>query len=200
MFKEFRTTLGSTLSLVALFTLVSGAQAQTADDASASCLEASRMIEEGDYVAALEEAKWCVESLEQMKIERILTVFPDDIDGYVGGELLNNSAMGVSMMERSYTRENDTVDVALTSGIAGGGGFAALAHLGMGVGGVGNKIRVQKRTVIDMSEVTDESRFLVQLKSNQGILTISSSSASSENVLKFIRAFPIKELDEALEP
>jgi len=176
----------------------SAVQAQTAEEASAACLEAARMIEEKDYVGALDEAKWCVESLEQMKRERTLTVFPDEVDGFAGGELQNESAMGMSMIEREYSRDGGTIKVALTSGVAGGG-LAALAQLGMGMGG-GKKIRIQKRTVIDMSEASGDAQYLVQLKSSKGMLMISSDDLSPDDVLAFVRAFPIKELDEALEP
>ena len=190
--------------IAALFSSVNNVQAQTAEDASAACLEAVRMIEENDFSNALDEAKWCVESLEQLKRERTYTVFPDEIDGFVGGELQNESALGMSMIERAYTRDGDIISVSLVSGVAGGGiaagGLAALAQLGLGAGGAGKKIRVQKRTVIDMSESSGNAQFLVQLKSTQGMLTISSENLSSDEVLTFVRAFPIKDLDEALEP
>ena len=84
--------------IAALFSSVNNVQAQTAEDASAACLEAVRMIEENDFSNALDEAKWCVESLEQLKRERTYTVFPDEIDGFVGGELQNESALGMSCL------------------------------------------------------------------------------------------------------
>ncbi len=191
--------------IAALTSSVNSVQAQTAEDASAACLEAARMIEENDFSNALDEARWCVESLEQVKRERTFTVFPEEIDGFAGGELQNESALGMSMLEREYRRDGDTITVSLVSGgIAGGGlasgGLAALAQLGLGAGGAGKKIRVQKRTVIDMSESAGNAQFLVQLKSSKGMLTISSDDLPSDEVLAFVRAFPIRDLDEALQP
>ena len=204
MVARYKYDLAGAFVVAALFSSVNSAQAQTAEDASAACLEAARMIEENDFANALDEAKWCVESLEQLKRERTFTVFPDEIDGFVAGELRNESALGMSMIEREYSRDGDIISVSLVSGVAGGGfgagGLAALAQLGLGAGGAGKKIRVQKRTVIDMSESSGNAQFLVQLKSTQGMLTISSDNLSSEEVLTFVRAFPIKDLDEALEP
>jgi len=199
MFPQGYSLTGSALAIAGLFFVVNSAHAQTAEDASEACLEAARMIEEQDFTGALDEAKWCVESLEQLKRERTLTVFPDSVDGYLGGELQNESAMGMSMIERAYSRDGSTIEVALTSGVAGGG-LAALAQLGMGLGNSGKKIRVQKRTVINMGETSGEAQFMVQLKSSKGMLMISSDDVSSDEVLDFVRAFPIKELDEALEP
>ena len=199
MITECGVVLRSSFVVAALLSSINSAQAQTAEDASAACLEAARMIEVNDLVGALDEAKWCVESLEQMKRERTLTVFPDEVDGFLGGELQNESAMGMSMIEREYSRDGNAIKVALTSGVAGGG-LAALAQLGMGMGGSGKKIRVQKRTVIDMSESSGNTQFMVQLKRSKGMLMISSDNLTSDDVLTFVRAFPIKELDEALEP
>ena len=189
-------------SIVALSILmmISGTSvAQTAEDASAACLEAARLIEEQDFVGALDEANWCVESLQQLKQQRTLTVFPDSVDGFTGGELDNQSAMGMSMIERSYTRDADQVNVQLTTGVAGGG-LAALAQLGMGMGtGSGKKMRIQKRTVIDMSEEGGQSQYMVQLKSG-GMLMISSDDLDAASLLPFVKAFPILELDDALQP
>ncbi|MFK7852579.1 MAG: hypothetical protein AB8B79_00640 [Granulosicoccus sp.] len=173
--------------------------AQTAEDASIACTEAARLIEENDFLGALDEAEWCVESLKQLKQQRTLTVFPDALNGYVGGELDNQSAMGMSIMKRDYTLDGNQIDVMLTGGVAGGG-LAALAQLGMGMGsGSGKKMRIQKRTVIDMSKEGAESQYMVQLKSG-GMLMISSYDLDAATLLAFVKAFPIAELDDALEP
>ena len=177
----------------------SAARAQTAEDAAAACTEAASLIAEEDVEGALDEAKWCVESLEQLRQQRTLTVFPDSVEGFEGGELDNQSAMGMTMMNRVYSRGEDEIDVSLTTGAAGSG-LAALAQMGMSLGGAGGrKLRVQKRTVIDMSDAEGEAQYLVQLKSG-GMLTIGSSSLPAADVLEFVRAFPIRELDEALDP
>lgn len=189
-----------TVFLCSTLLLISGqaVMAQTAEDAATACTEAARLIGEDDLTGALDEAKWCVESLQQLRQQATLTVFPDSVDGYAGGEVDNQSAMGMTIIERIYTRDNSTISVSLTTGVAGGG-LAALAQLGMGMGGTGKKIRVQKRTVLDMSEVNGESQYMVQLKSG-GMLTMSSSDLSAEQLLPFVREFPIAELDDALAP
>jgi hypothetical protein len=188
------------ISAISALLLFTGASiAQTAEDASAACIEAARLIDEKDFVGALDEAKWCVESLQQIKQQRTLTVFPEVVEGYTGGELDNQSAMGMSIIERAYTLGGDRVNVTLTAGVAGGG-LAALAQLGMGMGvGSGKKMRIQKRTVMDMSEEGGESQYMVQLKSG-GMLMITSDDLDSKQLLPFVKAFPIAELDEALEP
>ena len=53
-------------------------------------------------------------------------------------------------------------------------------------------------TVMDMSEEGGESQYMVQLKSG-GMLMITSNDLDSKQLLPFVKAFPIAELDEALE-
>jgi hypothetical protein len=175
--------------LSALLAINANALAQTAEEAATACTEAARLIsEEEDLVGALDEAQWCVESLQQLKQQRTLTVFPESVDGYSGGELNNQSAMGMTIIERTYSLDDKRVEVALTTGIAGGG-LAALAQLGMGMGaGSGQKMRIQKRTVIDMSDENGESKYMVQLKSG-GMLTISSGDLDADGLLPFVKAF-----------
>ncbi len=192
--KQHSALLVSTLLLVSAQT----AMAQTAEDAAIACTEAARLIGEDDFTGALDEAKWCVESLQQLRQQATLTVFPDSVDNYVGSEVNNQSAMGMTIIERTYSKDSSTISVSLTTGVAGGG-LAALAQLGMGMSGTGKKIRVQKRTVLDMSDANGESQYMVQLKSG-GMLTVSSSDLSAEQLLPFVREFPIAELDDALAP
>lgn len=173
-------------------------QAQTAEDAATACSDAVELISEEDFDGALEEAKWCVESLQQIKQQAMLEVFPDEVLEFTGGELSNQSAMGMTMLERSYTNAQSDVDVALTTGMAGGG-LAALAQLGMGMNaGGGKKMRIQKRTVLDLSQ-SGEGQYMVQLKSG-GSLVISSNDLNAEQLLPFVKAFPIADLDDALSP
>lgn len=192
-------TTGLTLSIA----LTLPASAQTVDEAADACKEAVRLIGEDDIDGALDEARWCVESLQQVRQDLTLTMFPDEIDGFIGGELGNQSAMGMTMLERSYVRELDggtdeAVKVSLTTGAAGAG-LAALAQLGMSLGGNGRgkKLRVQKRTVVDASSEIGPSQYLVELKSG-GMLTIESSTLDAEALLEFVREFPIATLDDAL--
>jgi len=170
--------------------------AQTKEDAGAACTEAARLIAEDDFSGALDEAKWCVESLQQMKQESMLNVFPDTVATFTGGELSNQSAMGMTILEREYTSANGNANVSLTTGIAGGG-LAALAQLGMGLNsGGGKKLRIQKRTVLDLGD-SSKGQYMVQLKSG-ATLAVTSDSLNAEQLLPFVKAFPIAELDEAL--
>lgn len=183
--------LGSTLVVS-----VSHVVAQTTEDAAAACTEAASLIADDDIAGALDEAKWCVESLQQLKQQAMLTIFPDTVLGYTGGDIDNQSAMGMSILEREYLGADGTVSVSLTTGVAGGG-LAALAQLGMGLtSGGGKKLRIQKRTVMDLGDST-AGQYMVQLKSG-ATLAISSDELNAEQLLPFVKAFPIAKLDDAL--
>jgi hypothetical protein len=175
---------------------ISQGVAQTTEEAAAACTEAARLIVEDDLAGALDEANWCVESLQQMKQQAMLNVFPDTVASYAGGDIGNQSAMGMTILEREYTGADGVVSVSLTTGIAGGG-LAALAQLGMGLtSGGGKKLRIQKRTVLDLGD-SSEGQYMVQLKSG-ATLAITSEELNAEQLLPFVKAFPIAELDDAL--
>lgn len=191
----------ASVSIVAVLLSVAGSaigQQQSLDDAANACQEAARLIADDDLVGALDEAQWCVESLQQLKQQQTLTLFPDLIAGFNGGEIQNQSAMGMTIIERSYERSDQSINVALTSGVAGSG-LAALAQLSMGLGatGSGKKLRVQRRTVINMSQPDSSSEYMVQLKSG-GMLAIKSDTLTEADLLEFVRDFPIADLDDAL--
>jgi hypothetical protein len=184
-----------TLSMALVFGSPQGF-AQTIEDAAAACTEAAKLIAEDDIAGALDEANWCVESLQQVKQQVMLNVFPDTVAGYTGGEMNNQSAMAMTILEREYSGADGSVNVTLTTGMAGGG-LAALAQLGMGLSsGGGKKMRIQKRTVLDLGNNT-EGKYIVQLKSG-ATLSIASDDLNAEQLLPFVKAFPIAELDEAL--
>ena len=176
------------------------AQENNLDDAINACLEAVRLVrEEDDIVGALDEANWCVEGLKQMKAEITLSLLPEELDGFVGGELSQENAMGMSVIERTYTKDSRSLTVNITGGGALGG-LGALAQLGAVFGSVegGKKVRVQKRTVW-VNENGRGGNLRVELKSG-GLMNVESNDFDSQELLVFLRQFPLAELDDALKP
>lgn len=163
------------------------------NDPATACREAAKLIEANDLEGAIEEARWCVEGLQQLKQQATATLFPDEINGFKGDTVETQSAMGMNITERNYSRGSERIDVIYTAGGAGGGGFAAaIAQMGMSMGGAGKKMRIQRQTVMDVSEGS-RSEFNVAVK-NGGMLSIKSSNATYDDVLEFVKAFPLAEL------
>jgi len=181
-------------------TRVAAQDVEVREEAATACEDAATLLREDDLDGALAEANWCLESLQQIRQDRTLAIFPDSIDGWRGGTLDRQGAMGMIVLSRTYEGDGTSIDVTLTSGAAGTG-LAALAQMGavMGGGG-GRKLRVQKRTVIDMGGegAGGTVNYLVQLRSG-GMLTVESGDADADAVMDFLRAFPIVAIDEALE-
>jgi len=167
------------------------------DDPATLCKQAAKLFEEGDLEGALEEAKWCVTQLEQLKQSQTAKYFKDKILGYTGGEISQQSAMGFTMIERSYASANKTIKVALTGGNSGGAlsAFSALAQFGLQGSGT-SKVRIQKRSAV----VTNENGHLtmmITLKSG-AMLGLESDEATKDELVEFAKAFPVKELDNSL--
>ena len=166
-----------------------------AEDLAASCTEAAVLYSQNDIDGALEEARWCVEQLEQFKQTQVIKLFPDMVAGYEGGEITQQKAMGFSLIEREYRKQDKVISVSLNdSGKGGVVGIAAIAQLGMM--GAGKKIRIQRREVMDLTE-SDQVAFMVTLKSG-GMLRIESYNVDHDNTLEFIKQFPIRKVDDAL--
>jgi hypothetical protein len=166
------------------------------DSPQDSCKNAAALYADGDLDGALEEAKWCVTLLEQMKQENIAKYFKDSILGYQGNELESQNAMGFSSTKREYTKDNAYISVSL-NGMATGNGmdaFAALAQIGLTAGG-GKKVRIQKRTAAVMVGENDV-QIMVTLKKG-GTLMFESTSVNAEELQRFAEAFPIEELDDS---
>jgi len=161
-----------------------------------TCNSAAELFREGDVEGALEEARWCVTQLEQLKQDQTATFFADEILGYKGGELNSQQAMGMSIVERSYNKDGKGIDVTLTGGASGGmnNAFAAIASFGM-QSAQGQKVRIQKRTAVVTND-DGTAQVMVTLKSG-GMLNFESSDVSSDEVIEFAKAFPIAALDDA---
>jgi hypothetical protein len=163
-----------------------------------TCARAASLFKEGDIEGALEEAKWCVTQLEQMKQGKVSSFFKDEIDGFKGGKLDQQEAMGISMIERAYSKDGKIILVSMSGGVSGAANnaFAAIASLGMQATN-GKKVRIQRRTA-NITEEDGDTQIIVTLKSG-GMLTFESNDMSSDDLVAFAKAFPIADLDDSLD-
>lgn len=185
-----------TICLPFILTIITNTVAAQDDNPGAACREAAKLFEENDITAALEEARWCVESLEQLKQQGTANLFPDSINGFTGGQVETQSAMGMNITERSYSKGSNTIEVNYTGGGAAAGGLAALANMGLTMGGGGKKLRIQRHVVLDTSS-QGSAEFTVTMKSG-GMLNVNSSNTDYDTVLEFLKVFPITEIDKAV--
>lgn len=184
-------------------TLVKPAFANTTDDAIAACIEAARLLkDDNDVSGALEEANWCVSGIKQLSQEQTLSFLPDEVEGFIGGEIESQDIMGMSIIEREYTSDDQSLTLSLNRATGDGGGLGALAQLGSlfgaaGATGGGRQVRIQKRTVTAADD-GDGATLSAQLKSG-GTLSVESPDMDAEELIEFMRAFPLAELDDSLQ-
>lgn len=194
----------SSLNQVKLKTLALGivinfaiAPVSYAEDTPAdTCKSAAALFKEGDIEGALEEARWCVTQLEQLKQGQVSSFFKDEINGFKGGKLDQQQAMGISMIERNYSKDGKVIKVSLSGGATGAASnaFAALASFGMQSAN-GKKVRIQRRTAM-LIEEDGNVQLVVTLKSG-GMLTFESNDLNSKDATTFAKAFPIADLDDS---
>lgn len=173
------------------------APAVFAEDTPAdTCTSAADLFKDGDIEGALEEARWCVTQLEQLKQGETSAFFKDEINGFKGGKLDQQQAMGISMIERSYSKDGKIIKVSLSGGASGAASnaFAALASFGIQSSN-GKKVRIQRRTAM-ISDDGGNVQAVVTLKSG-GMLTFESNDLNSDDVTAFAKAFPIADLDDS---
>ncbi len=164
---------------------------------SAICSSAANLAKEGDIAGALEEARWCVTQLEQLMQEQVSSLFPDEVNGYTAGKIQKQQVMGMAIIECNYSKDDNTISVSLTGGGASGSAnaFSAIANMGMQMGGMGQKIRIQKRSAVIVDE-NNSAQVVVTLKSG-GMLTFESQGASSDTLVAFAKKFPVAKLDDS---
>ncbi len=190
-----------TVTLLSTLGAVNVAQANVVDEAASACVESARLItEDDDLDAAIEEATWCLTSLKQLKEEITLSLLPDELDGFEGGDIENQNVLGMVTVSRVYTRDGESLTVSMLTGGAGAlGGLGQLAQLsqmfGAETSGSSKKLRIQRRTVLASDEGGTGS-LSVELK-NGGTLQVESQDLDSDELVEFMREFPIAEIDDA---
>ena len=154
------------------------------------------LIKKDDIKGALEEAKWCVEKLEQIKQGKVAEQFLEEIDGWKRVSFNENKAMGISVTEASYEKDGKQISVNLT----GGGGtnpLGAIAQMGqMGMMQAGQKVRIQGYMGSMDTSQPDRPVLMLNLK-NGGFLKFESNNIEGPELTGFAKAFPVAKVDEA---
>lgn len=176
--------------------LLSFGVAHAQEDPEKTCSNIVGLYADGDIDGALEEARWCVEALEQIKQGDVGEVFAAEVMGWKRGSLDQNEAMGIAVTEARYTKGEQTISVSLMGGAGGSGMGGFLGGIAqMGVMSAGTKMRIDKHTAMATSE-GNTSTVAVSLDSG-GTLNFESYDVDLDTVVEFAKAFPIAELDEA---
>lgn len=170
---------------IVLASLLLCSAASAADNPVEGCKNAVEAFADDDLELALEEARWCLEGLEQAKAASAASGFADEVMGYKGGELRNQRAMGMMMLERTYTLDGKSISVSVTSGGAVGNNMLGAAlQFGMG----GNKVRIRGHTGQDMSSGRT-AKLMVTPRKGEGFANIESNDLSFDELVTWAKEF-----------
>lgn len=159
-----------------------------AEDPTQGCANAIDAFEAKDIDLALEEARWCVEGLEQQKQAQAASHFKDEVLGYSGQDINENKGMGVMVIDRTYQQGDNKIRVTLTQGGgAAATGLGAVANLGSMFGG-GKRSRILGHTVNDMSD-GNRTNMMVSPREGQGFLGFESRDVGPDDMKAFIKDF-----------
>ncbi|MCB0325681.1 MAG: hypothetical protein KDD69_18995, partial [Bdellovibrionales bacterium] len=84
-----------------------------------------------NYPKAIEELSWANKELEKRHFAKIEKLLPEQLAGFQGQPVEAQSAVGITSIERSYTKGSEQVRLSLAGGSGSGplAGFAALGRM-----------------------------------------------------------------------
>jgi hypothetical protein len=172
------------------------AQAATMDEIKEATDALIEFIEKGDYKKAQGKVDFLSAALNEFDFDVKKKFFKDDLAGFIGGEMSAQSVMGISVIERTYTRGGKTVKVSLTDLVASAGP-AGLAAMDQMFGQQQATFRLPGRVA---ASVTNQGG-LTEITATIGrsIFRVESSNTKEEKVKEVANAFPIKELLDYVE-
>ena len=178
-----------------------------ADELDDDFKKVRELVDQKSYTKALTELSWVKNKIEKLNTKRVEDFFPEKLGEYVGGKFESSGALGMSSVERVYTKaDGGTVKVSLAGGSGGQNNpFAALAGFGKmaamfpGAQNPGqDTVRIAGRTGMMESGEGKDSELTVFLDSGS-MLKLETKQHDAVGTLKTLaEAIKIAELDEYL--
>ncbi len=162
-----------------------------AEDINAIFKKVNDLVAAKNYPKALEELGWATKELEKLNSQQLQSFLPDEVAGFTGKKAEINSALGMTNIERKYTKEKMRLKIAITGGSSGGanqglGGLAAFGRMAamMGGGQGQNTFRINGRTA--SMEDRDDGGLLTVFLESGAMLTLELNNASDSATLKTV--------------
>jgi len=190
--------LALALAVTSSVAFASEEQEKNIKDAVKALKEGIELVENGEIDAGAEEIRWGLELIDKAKQGSIDEHFSDEVGEYKGGDIAKNKAMGMSITERSYTKNGNSIRVTLTRKTADGGGglmqgLGSIAQFGMMQG---ERVRIGGRTGSAMNQGRDKTINLSLEDSS--LLAFASRDVSLEDLTEFADEFPVREINDAV--
>jgi len=96
-----------------------------------------------NYPKALEEVTWLRKEIQTLNTGAITTMLPAKLGEFGGGDAKVESVMGMTSVQKPYTKGRETVNLNLTQmGSGGMGGIAGLGAMAAMMGNSQNAVRI----------------------------------------------------------
>lgn len=169
-----------------------------AESPKSSCSGIMRLVDKEKFKEALEEARWCVESLEAQLQGNTSSHFKDNVAGWKRTDVREENVMGMTSIIGEYRKGDDTLTVTLIggqgSGSPFGGALGGLAKMGMMQNG--KRFRVQRLK----ASVDPQGQITVNLDDGSFITIKSPQHSRQDDALKalepFLDAFPFADIND----
>lgn len=187
-----------TLTLLLAAGLSTGARAIEADTPESSCKEIMGLVSKQDYQAALEEARWCVQALENSIQGEVAKFFKENVAGWKRTNFQEQNAMGMATISSTYEKDGKRLNVSLMGQQGSGSGFgAAMGNFAkMGMMQAGKRFRVQRLA----ATADNNGNIMVMLDDGSFFQIESRDYNTADEALNglepFLDAFPFAEINK----
>lgn len=148
------------------------------------------LAKQGKITEAIKEAEWGMGGLKELDRAAKKALFPAKLAGFTGQAFTDQSAMGMTVIERIYSNGNKDVKVTLTEIGGSNNPLAGMAALGQMFGQTSNQIRLPGR--VTGSKNVQGNRVEITASIQNQMLSISSTSASEAEVEGVAKEFPVE--------
>lgn len=162
----------------------------------------NELVASKQYPKALEELQWARKEIEKLHNGSLTAFMPDQIAGFVGAKSEITNVLGMTNIERSYTKGEATVKVAIQAASAAGaaglgalGGLAAIGKMAAMFGGEQGQetVRIQGRTA-----TVKEDEISIFLDSGAVLQVRNGGAASAADLKALVDAIKIGDVDTYL--
>ena len=191
---------------VLLFANSALAQLEVGGDLLDSCDDIESLLDDGDFTAARDQARTCLEAIEQELSGSVSALFPAQVGNWTQTNLEQNQVMGFNNITAVYSNNNISVNVSLT-GAAGGGTGSGLGGLGGLLGGIAQAAMAQSGQQVTVagipSTLNAEGALTVPLEDGSLLVfdspNVNSADAALEGFGDLVNDFPVAAINDALQ-
>lgn len=204
--KKFTATCLGSLALAFVINLPLPQVCQ-AEDLKQIFDKVQQYYQEKNYSKALEELSWAQKEIEKANATVTQSFFPNEVEGFKGGEIENTSVFGFMNVERSYEKgESESIKVSLVGSSKGQGqnplgGLAAMGQMAAMMGGNQpgvDSFRMDGRTA--MLEKEEGSASLTIFLDGGSMMKFEMNGSNNPEALKkFASGFKIADIEKHLK-